>query len=63
MRLILDGNAKLTFVPLNYEALFSALVITHFCTPLRGEGVKQRIILYETMVRARRLAPTCIAEA
>ena len=47
-KLIIERRALLTFVPLNYEVLFSAGVLTHMGTPLSGSGLNARAILYLT---------------
>ena len=47
-KLIIDRQALLTFVPLNYEVLFSAGLLTHMGTPLNGSGFNARAILYLT---------------
>ena len=55
INLIIDGDALLSFIPLNAEILFSAGVITHLGTPLLGEGFNARFILYATMALERTL--------
>ena len=47
-KLIIERKALLTFVPLNYEVLFSAGLLTHMGTPLSGSGLNARAILYLT---------------
>ena len=53
VKLILDGKALLSFIPLNHEVLFSAGAITHMGTPLFGRGFNARAILYSTAALER----------
>ena len=55
IKLIIDGEALLSFIPLNAEILFSAGALTHMGTPLYGVGRNARVILYCTAALERSL--------
>lgn len=53
--LIIEGDALVSWIPLNHEALFEALSILHFGTPVEGTGVNARGILFATACMERTL--------